>query len=315
MDSASRHADRFLATTQGLLASALAVDLNGMITGMVTGPATIYDKAMGAVYLAIRIGGGNHRLFDGGHTILGAFCAVRDASPDDTVVEETMGLLQGLFRDMTTPKGLPLANWDKATYDRRQSKGRGRARAGWIRLGGGGARRRDGATCRRATAARSRSRRWRGATVCTQVCCSGGGVAIRAYIRSDNGSEFVADAVGSRTAFTVSRSPWENRYIESFNARLCDELLNAERFYTLKEVQVLIESWRRHYNAIGTHSSLGYRPPAPEMIVIPSGPSGSAPFRPPASSAESPSMHQKSNRTSRWGQVRGPAVMETLSWR
>ena len=118
LNSASRHADEFLATTQGLLASALAVDLNGMIAGMVAGPATIYDKAMDAAYIATRIGGGNHRLFDGGHTILGAFRAVRDASPDDTIVKEAMGLLQGLFRDMTTPKGLPLANWDKATYDK-----------------------------------------------------------------------------------------------------------------------------------------------------------------------------------------------------
>ena len=109
-DSASRHADKFLATTQGLLASTLSTDLNGMIAGMVAGPATIYDKAMDAVYLATRVGGG--------HTILGAFRAVRDASPDDTIVEEAMGLLRGLFRDMTTVKGLPLANWDKATYDK-----------------------------------------------------------------------------------------------------------------------------------------------------------------------------------------------------
>ena len=118
LDSASRHADKFLATTQGLLASALSADLNGMLAGMVAGPATIYDKAMDAEYLATGIGGACHRLFDGGHTILGAFRAIRDASPDDTIVEEAMGLLQGLFRDMTTVKGLPLANWDKATYDK-----------------------------------------------------------------------------------------------------------------------------------------------------------------------------------------------------
>ena len=88
------------------------------ITLTLDGPATIYDKAMDAVYLATRIGGGNHRMFDGGHTILGAFRAVRDASPDDTIVEEAMGFLQSLFRDMTTAKGLPLVNWDKATYDK-----------------------------------------------------------------------------------------------------------------------------------------------------------------------------------------------------
>ena len=117
LDSAGRHAAGLLATTQGLLASSLSTDLNGLLASMVGGPATIYDKAMDAQYLATHIGGGNHRLFDGGHTILGAFRAVRDASPDDTIVEEAMGLLQGLFRDMTTAKGLPLVNWDKATYD------------------------------------------------------------------------------------------------------------------------------------------------------------------------------------------------------
>ncbi len=117
LDSVGRHADGLLATTQGLLASSLATDLNGLLAGMVEGSATIYDKAMDAEYLATYIGGGNHRMFDGGHTVLGAFRAVRDASPDDTIVEEAMGFLQGLFRDMTTPKGLPLATWDKATYD------------------------------------------------------------------------------------------------------------------------------------------------------------------------------------------------------
>ena len=84
-----------------------------------------------------------------------------------------------------------------------------------------------------------------------------------------------------------------NGYIESFNARLRDELLNGEIFYTLKEAQVLIESWRRHYNysAIRPHSSLGYRPPAPETIVMPSWPPGSATLRRPPSLAEKPSMH------------------------
>ena len=72
---------------------------------------------MDADYLLTNIGGGNHRMFDGGHTLLGAFRAVRDASPDDTVIQEAMGLLEGIFKDMTTTKGLPLANWDKATYD------------------------------------------------------------------------------------------------------------------------------------------------------------------------------------------------------
>ena len=122
--------------------------------------------------------------------------------------------------------------------------------------------------------------------------------AIPAYIRSDNGPKFVAGAVqqwiaavGARTAFIEPGSPWENGYIESFNARLRDELLNGEIFYTLKEAQVLIESWRRHYNVIRPHSSLGYRSPAPETIVPPSWPPGSAPLRRPPSLAEKPSMH------------------------
>ena len=86
---------------------------------------------------------------------------------------------------------------------------------------------------------------------------------IPAWIRSDNGPEFVAGAVrqwiaavGARTAFIEPGSSWENGYIESFNARLRDELLNGEIFYTLRETQVLIDSWRRHYNAVRPHGSL-----------------------------------------------------------
>jgi putative transposase len=63
-----------------------------------------------------------------------------------------------------------------------------------------------------------------------------------------------------------SGRPWENDYIESFNARLHDELLNGEIFYTLREAQI-VESWRRHYNTIKPHASLGYKPPAPEVFV------------------------------------------------
>ena len=94
------------------------------------------------------------------------------------------------------------------------------------------------------------------------------------HIRSDNGPEFVAKAVqewiaavGAKTAYIAPGSPWENGYIESFNARLRDELLEGEIFYTLKEAQIVIESWRRHYNAVRPHASLGYRPPAPEVFV------------------------------------------------
>jgi len=94
------------------------------------------------------------------------------------------------------------------------------------------------------------------------------------YIRSDNGPEFTAKQVrewltrlGVKTLFIEPGSPWENGYIESFNGKLRDELLNGEIFYTLKEAQVIIENWRVEYNTIRPHSSLGYRPPAPESIL------------------------------------------------
>ena len=90
------------------------------------------------------------------------------------------------------------------------------------------------------------------------------------HIRSDNGPEFTAEMVrewlrrvGVRTLFIEPGSPWENGYNESFNGKLRDELLNGEIFYTLREAQVVIEIWRREYNQVRPHSSLGYRPPAP----------------------------------------------------
>ena len=94
------------------------------------------------------------------------------------------------------------------------------------------------------------------------------------YIRSDNRPEFIAlkvrdwiAAVGAKTAYIEPGSPWENGYCESFNARFRDELLNGELFYSLKEAQILIEKWRIRYNTVRPHSSLGYRPPAPESLV------------------------------------------------
>ena len=91
------------------------------------------------------------------------------------------------------------------------------------------------------------------------------------HIRSDNGPEFTANAVrswieklGVRTLFIHPGSPWENGYNESFNGTLREEVLNREIFYTLAEAKILIEQWRREYNTIRPHSSLGYRPPAPE---------------------------------------------------
>jgi putative transposase len=112
---------------------------------------------------------------------------------------------------------------------------------------------------------------------------------VPAHIRSDQGPEFVAEAVkgwiagvGAATAFIEKASPWENGYVESFNGKLRDELLDCEVFDTLREAQVLIERWRRHYNAVRPHSALGYRPPAPEAVTAGplqpcrSGPTGSA---------------------------------------
>jgi putative transposase len=94
------------------------------------------------------------------------------------------------------------------------------------------------------------------------------------HIRSDNGPEFTAKAVrswlerlGVKTLFIEPGSPWENGYIESFNGKLRDELLNREIFTTLTEAKILIEQWRREYNQIRPHSALGYQPPAPEAIL------------------------------------------------
>jgi transposase InsO family protein len=75
--------------------------------------------------------------------------------------------------------------------------------------------------------------------------------------------------VGAKTAYIEPGSPWENGYCESFNGKLRDELLNDEIFYTLKEAKTVIEAWRRHYNTVRPHSSLGYRPPAPQATVRP----------------------------------------------
>ena len=120
---------------------------------------------------------------------------------------------------------------------------------------------------------------------------------IPGHIRSDNGSEFVAkavrewiSAVGAKTAYIEPGSPWENGYCESFNSKLRDELLKGEIFYTLKEAQIVIESWRRHYNTVRPHSSLGYRPPAPEIVLWPAAQPQPAPPATPAV-APRPIMH------------------------
>jgi len=95
-----------------------------------------------------------------------------------------------------------------------------------------------------------------------------------AHIRSDNGPEFTAgavrewlDRIGVKTLFIQPGSPWENGYVESFNGKLRDVVLNREIFYTLTEAKSIIERWRQEYNQIRPHSSLGYRPPAPEAVA------------------------------------------------
>jgi transposase InsO family protein len=94
------------------------------------------------------------------------------------------------------------------------------------------------------------------------------------FIRSDNGSEFTSDVVrgwlqrlGVKTLYIEPGSPWENGYIESFNGKLRDELLNGEIFDTVIEARIIIERWRKQYNTKRPHSSLGYRPPAPEATL------------------------------------------------
>ena len=97
---------------------------------------------------------------------------------------------------------------------------------------------------------------------------------VPAYIRSDNGPEFTAElvrlwleALQVQTLFIAPGSPWENGFVESFNGKLRDELLDCEMFYTLTEAKILIERWRRQYNTVRPHSALGYRPPAPEAVM------------------------------------------------
>ena len=91
------------------------------------------------------------------------------------------------------------------------------------------------------------------------------------HMRSDNGSECTATALrtwlqrlGVATLYITPGSPWENGYIESFNGKHRDEVLNREVFDTMWETKVLVERWRCEYNHIRPHREPGYRPPAPE---------------------------------------------------
>ena len=119
-------------------------------------------------------------------------------------------------------------------------------------------------------------------------------------LRSDNGPAFVAKAVqdwiaavGAKAAYIAPGSPWENGFIESFNARLRDELLDGEIFYSLAEARIVVESWRRHYNAKRPHASLGYKPPAPEVFIPAFAARAAAQSRPaaPPALADSPTLN------------------------
>ena len=114
-------------------------------------------------------------------------------------------------------------------------------------------------------------RRWTSAKVIKALADVMVQKGVPEYIRSDNGPEFVAKDLrrwlinaGAKTLYIEPGSPWENGYCESFNSKLRDEFLNGEIFYSIKELHVLAECWRVHYNTVRPHSSLGYRPPAPE---------------------------------------------------
>ena len=111
------------------------------------------------------------------------------------------------------------------------------------------------------------------------------------YIRSDNGSEFTAKAVQAwlaklqvKTAYITPGSPWENGFNERFNGSLRDELLNGEIFYSMVEAKAIIEQWRKHYNEVRPHSSLGYKPPAPKVLTKVSAEG----IKPPSASLQSP---------------------------
>ena len=119
------------------------------------------------------------------------------------------------------------------------------------------------------------SRRIRSEDVLEQLCELFLTRRVPEHIRSDNGAEFTAKAVrnwledlGVTTLFIEPGSPWENGYVESYIGKLRDELLNGEVLDTLAEAKVLVEGWRREYNRFRPHSSLGYRPPAPEAFMV-----------------------------------------------
>ena len=109
--------DQVAQFTMGVLASDISVEIDRWLTGVLASPATIYDKAMDATFLTTHVGGSYHRLFDGGHSLLGAIKAGHGASPDDSIIEEAVGTVSAIFHDFVTVRGIPFFTWDKATFD------------------------------------------------------------------------------------------------------------------------------------------------------------------------------------------------------
>ncbi len=114
-------------------------------------------------------------------------------------------------------------------------------------------------------------RRWSSSRVISALADGMVMKGVPEHLRSDNEPEFVVKDLrkwlaktGAKTLYIEPGSPWENGYCESFNSKLRDEFLNGEIFYSIKQLRVLAERWRVHYNTIRPHSSLGYRSPAPE---------------------------------------------------
>jgi putative transposase len=108
------------------------------------------------------------------------------------------------------------------------------------------------------------------------------------HIRSDNGPEFIAQAIGAwlsvakvQTLYIQPGSPWENGYTESFHGRLRDELLDSELFSCLAEAKMLSTQWRMEYNHRRPHSSLGYVAPAVFAASLAQSPVGAAPLPTP----------------------------------
>jgi hypothetical protein len=106
-------------TTTAILASDFSRNMTSWLEDMLNnGVPSIYDKSVDAVYNATNIGGGHlHRLFDGSHDLWGMWEKVREASPDDTLLQEAVGYTTALSKDIATHVGIPLFTWSKSSYD------------------------------------------------------------------------------------------------------------------------------------------------------------------------------------------------------